>query len=178
VRIGEEFNPWRRFEFAPLPAAVMRSRALSGNAKVLLGALLKRAGKDGRCWPSQATLAADCGMTRNQVRYALAHLIAHDLIGVRRTQQGGSNHYEFNEATICGVGESFNQGGVNSPGLVNGSPRKESIKEGPIGPRLVVDTKPGPPSPPLKECARCDGTGWESVKVRGIDAVKRCGCHG
>lgn len=33
-------------------------------------------------------------------------------------------------------------------------------------------------SRPVATCNDCRGTGWREVKVRGYDAVERCGCRG
>ena len=48
--------------------------------RVVLGALADRADKQGQCWPSQATIAADTGLAVRTVRLVLAELTAAEVI--------------------------------------------------------------------------------------------------
>ncbi len=196
LKIGEEFTPWRKFKVACVPLPMMQSTVVTGNAKIVFACLLRHAGKRAYCWPAQATLALECGLTRDQVRYALGRLLKEKLIRVRH-KQGGSNGYKFLWHALYEVGESFPRGGVgNSQGLGNGSPLKESIREGskkepelgtgspstpstkepPDDARLILVPRKPAKKPPASECAHCGGTGWRETQVKGIPAVTRCGC--
>ncbi len=159
------------YEFAPIPTEVLRCPNLTGNDKVVLAALLRRAGKNGHCWPSHKTLGGDCGMSVDQIRYAVSHLIECKLIRTQR-RVGGSNSYTFNATAIYGVRESFPEGVGNSQGVGNSSRVKESIKEDPTATHLVLVSKHR--KPPAKECSLCRGTGWKDAQRNGISAVTRC----
>jgi hypothetical protein len=60
--IGEPFNPWRRFNYLPVPEAIARSKELPPGAKLVYGRLLRFAGARGFCWPSVMKLAVEVGL--------------------------------------------------------------------------------------------------------------------
>jgi hypothetical protein len=92
---GEPFNPHRRFHVACIPDPLLRSGLVSGGAKLAYGQLARYAGKDGRCFPKQSTLAAALAVSERQVRRYLRELEAAQLL--RTTQRGLNepNSYEF-----------------------------------------------------------------------------------
>src|SRR5687767_13607814 len=76
VKPGDVFNPYGLFKGVFLPFAVLQHPKLQPNAKVLYAVLSWYAGKDGRCYPSQGTLARDLGLESDkQVRNLLNALI-------------------------------------------------------------------------------------------------------
>jgi len=96
---GQPFNPWRgSCGFYP-PDIVGRDRSLglTDGQKRLHERLVRYAGRDGHCWPSQATLAAELGKAERQVRYDLGKLRAAGLIGwhSRKAKNGRGNVYQF-----------------------------------------------------------------------------------
>ena len=57
---GELFNPYKRFNGALVPEAILADSGLGQGAKLLYGQLRRRAGKRGHCWPTLDSLAEDC----------------------------------------------------------------------------------------------------------------------
>ena len=97
--IGAPFNPWRgACGFYP-PDVVGRDRSLglTDGQKRLYERLVRYAGRDGRCWPSQTTLAAELGKVERQVRYDLGKLRAVGLIEwhSRKAENGRGSVYQF-----------------------------------------------------------------------------------
>jgi hypothetical protein len=88
------FNPYRIFEVICVPLGLLPDRSLSAGAKLLYGRLLRYAGKNGKCYPSVATLACDLGVTERQVRFYLIELEQHFLIR-RHSVPGHVNQIEF-----------------------------------------------------------------------------------
>ena len=91
------FNPYRTFEVICVPLGLLADRTLSAGAKLLYGRLLRYAGKNGKCYPSIATLASDLGVTERQIRFYLIELEQHFLI-CRRSVPGRVNQVEFLDA--------------------------------------------------------------------------------
>ena len=83
--------------FAAVPRWLIREAPLSGNALLVLIALVARENRAGECWPSHATLAAEARMSEKSVRRALDELRdAGHVSWVRRHRTDGgqsSNHY-------------------------------------------------------------------------------------
>src|SRR5437868_3682225 len=73
-KIGEPFNPYRRFNNVLIPEAIARSRALTPGAKLVYGRLRRYAGEDGRCFPAVATLAMEVALGKRQVQNHLRAL--------------------------------------------------------------------------------------------------------
>ncbi|MDA1316170.1 MAG: helix-turn-helix domain-containing protein [Acidobacteria bacterium] len=92
---GEVFNPYRLFEGVWVPTGVLPLKEICPAAKLLYGQLGRYAGKDGQCFPSQATLAKDLGISDRQVRNLLGDLEREGFI--RTVQQGlrRNNRYVF-----------------------------------------------------------------------------------
>jgi hypothetical protein len=83
-----------------VPDLVSRIPNLATGPKLLYGKLVRFAGRDGRCFPSQETLATELGRSERQIRRDSAKLKNARLIRTRRRgrYRGGnglSNEYEF-----------------------------------------------------------------------------------
>lgn len=92
---GEPFNP--HFEscgFWPTES-VARLPNLSAQAKLLYWRLTRFAGKDGACWPSQATLQAELAMSESALRRAIRDLENCTLIRCIRGTGKQSSWYVF-----------------------------------------------------------------------------------
>ena len=100
---GEPFNPREisgSFGFGIfIPEKIAASTALSPTTKNCYGHLLRRAGKNNRCWPSHRDIAKHIGVGRRQVMRSLKELVGAELIRpITRTDASGrqtSNEYEF-----------------------------------------------------------------------------------
>jgi hypothetical protein len=87
MKPGESFNPWRGDEKTPgcgfyPPEVVGRQRTLGDGPKRVYERLIRYAGRNGQCFPSQPTLAAELGKCERQIRSDLrtleqARLIEH-----------------------------------------------------------------------------------------------------
>jgi|GEM_PF-6484208 len=95
---GAPFDPRPLFRSLSIPEGLARSREISPGAKLLYGALVKRAGTNGYCWPSKRILADDLGLSERQIQRYIGELEQHELIARRvRYSQGHqrSNAYHF-----------------------------------------------------------------------------------
>jgi hypothetical protein len=88
-RVGEQFNPWRGSCGFYAPDVVSRLRGvviltnrhkLTDLHKSLFIRLVRRAGRDGKCYPSYESLATDIGRCLRQVKTAVGDLEAFGLI--------------------------------------------------------------------------------------------------
>ena len=95
LEFGQRFNPWRRFRGVFIPETILRlpGSTLSPGAKLTYGALLFRAGQDGRCFPKHETLAASIGCSVSEIRRNLGELRQLKLIESERKQR--HNQYFF-----------------------------------------------------------------------------------
>ena len=156
------FNPYKRFMgkqgtslFVPL--ALVRYPGLSFAAKLLYGRLCFHAGKDGKCFPSEAQLASELGMTdangaigESQIRTLrnyLAELKAAKLIEVesRYNSHGEriTNAYRFLEHELFEPGYHRKEFSAGYRKKSSGKVRKEfsakdrngfsGVKEEPLG---------------------------------------------
>jgi hypothetical protein len=92
--LGQPFNPYRRFHGAWIPEPVLRSD-LPHAAKLCYAQLAWHAGEHGRCFPSQATLAAELHVSERQVRRYLRDLGRRGYIRIRRRGLNQPNAYVF-----------------------------------------------------------------------------------
>jgi hypothetical protein len=67
-KIGEPFNPYKRFSGPMIPEALSRCRTLKAGAKLVYGCLRRFAGQDGRCYPSMDKIALETGYSEEQAR--------------------------------------------------------------------------------------------------------------
>src|SRR6476660_6574564 len=102
LKIGERFNPHKRFPGIFMPEPVCQYRGLSPGAKVVYGRLCRYAGKDGNVYPATSTLAEEVGICERQAREYIQELERGKFIEVdrekkhfRRDGSGGTNTYFF-----------------------------------------------------------------------------------
>lgn len=76
-------NPYKQFQGAFLPNAIMECLDLSQSAKLMWARLAQYAGKDGRCFPSIEQLGDDIGLSRSAARKVLSELQDKGFILVR-----------------------------------------------------------------------------------------------
>ena len=93
--IGEPFNPWHRAcGFYP-PEVVGRNRILKDGPKRLYECLVRRAGRNGECFPAHVTIAKDLGKSVAQVKRDYKALVENKLVRHRSRDGRRSNTYEF-----------------------------------------------------------------------------------
>ena len=68
MKIGEPFNPYGTSIGLFVSYEIVRCRDLSASAKFLYGHYMRRAGKDGRCFPSIEDCAEHLGQTPKQIK--------------------------------------------------------------------------------------------------------------
>lgn len=74
MKPGDRFNPFNLFVGLFVPNGLARYRKISANAKLLYGRLTQFAGKNGECFPSQALLAQEIGLTERAIRKLIKEL--------------------------------------------------------------------------------------------------------
>lgn len=74
MKVGERYNPYRCFKEIIIIPAPLVEYPMGATAKLMLGVLMRHAGKDGRCFPSQKRLANSLGITVRQTRRVLTEL--------------------------------------------------------------------------------------------------------
>lgn len=75
MQVGQEFIPFKLFLGAIIPNAILELEDLTPGAKLVYARLSQHAGRDGRCFPSQKTLAKEVGMSENAVQIAIDLLV-------------------------------------------------------------------------------------------------------
>ena len=99
--LGAAFNPRQVFRGIGLfiPETIAASRELSMTAKVVYGHFVRRAGRNGRCWPSFRDIAKSIGLGTRQTMRAVKELVDTALIRSMprsdTTRRQTSNGYEF-----------------------------------------------------------------------------------
>jgi len=88
-------NPWRRFTGSMIPNWLQRRREIGQGPKLAYARLAQHAGKGGRCFPKQETLAAELGVGERTVNEYIRILVKFGLIDVERPGLGRSNRYFF-----------------------------------------------------------------------------------
>jgi len=93
--VGEEFNPWGRFQFsAQIPQELCRYRGLSPGAKVVYSRLVLFGGKNGDARPSMKGLGRETGLSASQVRTYVRELIKKDFVRLEE-RSGRANRFVF-----------------------------------------------------------------------------------
>lgn len=93
-------------QFAILPVRALRDPALTAGDKLTLAALGAYTNRDGWCWPSVSTLAADCGMHERNVQRALRRLTdAGYLLVESRDGRSSRYHVQYDTALRQGGGK-------------------------------------------------------------------------
>src|SRR6185312_11230708 len=94
---GDVFNPWFG-ECGFYPGDIVckqSSKTLSQGQKLLYTRLVRYAGRDGRCFPSQERLATDLGISERQVRKDLIRIEAFRLIDRQAREGRRGDTYTF-----------------------------------------------------------------------------------
>lgn len=97
MRIGESFNPFGLFVGSFVPNCLMRTTLLGSTEKLVWARLAQYAGKGGRAFPLQETLADEVGITPQGLRSALKRLRQHDLIKIHGPRGVGRLSHRPNE---------------------------------------------------------------------------------
>lgn len=84
--------------FTQVPNHILESAVLSPGAKLAYAMLLKYAWQHDYCFPGQARLAKDMGVTDRSVRTYLQELEANDVVSIKRRGFGRPNLYTLNLA--------------------------------------------------------------------------------
>jgi biotin operon repressor len=82
--------------FTQVPNFLLKSTRLSAGDKMTFAMLLSYAWQNDYCFPGQARLAEDLGLSDRSVRTHLRSLEAHGLLAIQRRGQGKTNIYELN----------------------------------------------------------------------------------
>ena len=81
--------------FAKLPKAILARADLTPAAKIVFAVLQDRQGANGKSWPGERRLAADCGLGLGTVCACVRQLEAAGLVAVDRRGRGKGNHYRI-----------------------------------------------------------------------------------
>lgn len=92
---GNRINPWRLFIGAMIPNWLLCRPEVSAGAKLAYARLCQFSGRDGLCFPRQAVLAAELGVSDRAVRNYLRELEEFQLIEVDQPGLQRSNRYAF-----------------------------------------------------------------------------------
>jgi DNA-binding transcriptional ArsR family regulator len=82
--------------FTQVPNFLLKSKKLSAGDKRTFAMLLSYAWQNDYCFPGQARLAQDLGLTDRSVRTHLKSLEGAGLLAIKRRGQGKTNIYELN----------------------------------------------------------------------------------
>ncbi len=82
--------------FTQLPNFLLKSKKFSSGDKITFAMLLSYAWQNDFCFPGQARLAADMGITERSVRTHLKALEVGGLLAITQRGQGKTNIYELN----------------------------------------------------------------------------------
>lgn len=93
--VTKRINPYKQFIGSFVPDWLMARKEISQGAKLCYARLCRYAGKDGKCFPKQSTLAVELGVSINMVPRYLKELTAYNLIEVIRQGCGKPNLYYF-----------------------------------------------------------------------------------
>ena len=86
-------DPTLRQGFTQIPNTVLRHKKLSPGAKLTYVGLLSYAWTNESCFPGQARLGEDLGLSERSIRNHLSELQAHGLLKITRRGQGLTNVY-------------------------------------------------------------------------------------
>jgi len=82
--------------FTQVPNFLLKSNKLSAGDKMAFAMLLSYAWQNDYCFPGQARLAKDLGLSDRSVRTHLKSLERNGLLAIKRRGQGKTNVYELN----------------------------------------------------------------------------------
>jgi hypothetical protein len=89
--------PWKKFRCSLVPNWLLARTEISPAAKLCYARLCQYAGQDGKCFPTQDTLAVEIGVSGRNVRRLLNELVSYKLIEYERVSRSGTNQYFFLE---------------------------------------------------------------------------------
>jgi len=127
-------NPYKMFQGAFIPNAIMTQKSLSQSAKLMWARLAQFAGKDGRCFPKIEKLGEEIGISRAQAKRVIKELVEQGFIIVRHATgkeklMHKSNEYFFLDHPCFGNNYDPSGGVINDPsgGCIN-DPSLEGAK--------------------------------------------------
>lgn len=94
-KIGEPFNPWKRFNGVFIPLGLLTYPGLSDRAKLFYGRLCFYAGKEGNCFAGRVTMATDMGVNVATITRLLNELTIAQFIRRKRRGPHHSDAIEF-----------------------------------------------------------------------------------
>ena len=108
LSVGEPFNPFGMFVGVFIPNTILRYRGLTSQQKLVMGRLFQYAGRDGKAFPKQVTLAKEVGIKVRQVKSILSQLEKLKFIKVSRPTGSDrarhkSNRYSFLWHPVCRI---------------------------------------------------------------------------
>ncbi len=95
IKIGEEFNPYKKFFCVCIPDCIVEYPYLTSTEKLCLGRLYKFAGENGEAYPSQEVLAKSIGVHRRQIINILESLEKKQFIKRVKTPDRATLIYRF-----------------------------------------------------------------------------------
>ena len=106
MKPGDAYNPFKLFHGAFIPTWLMETTEVLPSAKLVFARLAQHAGRNGKAFPRQETLARECGMSERQVRRLLNHLEEVGLIEMEQAQGAArlahaANRYKFLWHEMC-----------------------------------------------------------------------------
>lgn len=102
---------------------------LSARHKAVLWALLIFADKEGKCWPSHATLAAKAGLSRSTVKVTLGELVALEHVTKTNRRLAGRSRRIRICIRICTSFTSRPSGPATGPPWAGPRPRGEAPRD-------------------------------------------------
>lgn len=92
-------NELLRAGFAAVPYLVLRDTRLSAGARLSYAVLLMYAWQEGSCFPGQARMAKDLGVSERHLRRFLTELRAAGYVSWQKLLAGGTNTYILHDVT-------------------------------------------------------------------------------
>ena len=158
--------------FVQLPRAVLFHPALSDGAKVLFGALLSYAWQEGSCFPGQARLADDLGVTERTIRNRLRELEGAGVLCIKQRGQGKTNVYLL----LCPDGEPEVGERSEPPPPARNEASAQTGNQIPVcidveqEPAVRLEPEPPPPPEPVDQADEED-TGSSDSDAPGTTAL-------
>lgn len=88
-------NPYKLFVGSFIPAWLEPRREISPGCKLTFARLCRYAGKNGKCFPSEATIAEALGVSTRTIKRHIAELVKYNLIEAKFDGVKGVNSYKF-----------------------------------------------------------------------------------
>ena len=92
---SRRINPWRMFPGSMIPNWLQHRREIRQGPKLAYARLAQYAGKEGRCFPKQKTLAGELGISERTANEYIRILVKFRLIEMERPGLGRPNRYFF-----------------------------------------------------------------------------------